>query len=207
MSAIGWFFHVQTVSPFAKALYVSGTREAFLDAAECLIERVVHRMESSRATYRKLDEPDLSKLVVELLGELVPSESEAHQNGHVDVTIRHPRNLGFRHITECKIWNGGKRHRDGMRQLLGYTTGRELRAMCLTFFIRHKRMAFLLQRLRGELELAPDPPSKGPSEDHPFLKGAFVTRHEHSSGSELGIVHVGCHLWEEGTEDLGEDED
>lgn len=207
MSAKNWLLHVRSINPLAERLFNSTSREAFLDAAEQLMERVVQRMEGSRSTYRKLDEPDLSKIIVELLGELVPCASEAHQNGHVDVTIRHPRGKGYTHITECKIWNGGRWHRGGMQQLLGYATGREGRAMSLAFFVRHKRMVFLLERLRKQLGSASDPPLLGPPEDHPYIAGAFVTRHEHTSGHSLGIVHLGCSLWEDGAEDLGEGEE
>ena len=47
----------------------------------------------------------------------------------------------------------------------------------------------------------------GPSEDHPFLKDAFVTPLAHASGRPLKLVHCGCYLWEEGVEDLGDPED
>lgn len=104
MSAEAWVQHVQSINPYAKDLFVSDSRDAFLDAAEHLVARVVQRMETSRSTYQGLHEPPLSNLMRELLGELVPAEAEAHQNGHVDLTISHPRGLGFRHITECKIW-------------------------------------------------------------------------------------------------------
>lgn len=207
MSASGWFHHVQQVAPHAKELYVSSTREAFLDAAERLLERVVGRMEANRATYRSLDEQALSHLITDLLGDLVPSKPEARTNGHVDVTIWHPRNLGFQHLTECKIWNGGNWHREGMRQVMGYSTGQEGRAMCLAFFVRHKRMTFLLGRLRTQLATAVDPASTGASEDHPFLQDAFVTPHSHASGRPLKLVHYGCYLWEEGVEDLGDVEE
>lgn len=205
MSAADWLAHIHSINPHAHALYVSASRGEFLDAAERLIQRVVERMEGSRATYRKLDERDLSKLVAELLGELVPSEAESHSNGHVDVTIRHPRGLGFSHITECKIWNGASWHREGMKQVLHYVTGHEVRALCLVFFIRHKRMKFLLERLRHELLPPSEPLVAGEITDHHFLPWGFVTPHEHSSGSELSLVHYGCYLWEEGEEDLGEE--
>jgi len=91
-----------------------------------------------------------------------------------------------------------------MRQLLRYATGREGRTLCLAFFIRHKRMVYLLDRLRAQLGPAADPPALGLAVDHRILPGAFLTLHEHASGSRLGIVHAGCYLWEEGIEDLGE---
>lgn len=207
MSATAWFHHVQSVNPYAKELYLSNNREDFLDAAERLMQRVVERMEANRSTYRRLDEPALSHLITDLLGELVPSRPEARTNGHVDVTIWHPRNLGYHHLTECKIWNGATWHREGMNQVLGYATGREGRVMCLAFFVRHKRMEFLLRRLRTQLDSATDPAPIGPSEAHPFLNGAFVTLHAHASGTPLKLVHLGCYLWEEGAENLGDGEE
>lgn len=200
MSADDWLRHIRSINPYAEALYVSDSREAFLDAAERLIARVVHRMESSRSTYRKLGEIDLSQLITDLLGELVPATPETRQNGHVDVTISHPRCLEFKHLTECKIWDGPAWHQEGMTQLLGYATGREGRVLCLAFFIRHKGMVVLLNRLREQLGPEAAPPALGPAEDHPLLSGAFITRHQHSSGAELRIVHLGCHLWQEGNE-------
>lgn len=197
MSAEAWARHVEMMNPQAMSLFASATREEFLDAAERCLEKVVGVMERSRATYRKLDERDLSKLVVELLGDLVPSEAEAHTNGHVDVTIKHPRGLPLRHITECKVWNGTEYHVGGMKQVLGYATGREGRVMLLEFFVRHKRMAFLMNRLRSDLENDGEVKPLRPAADHPALSGAFSTSHEHPSGNELEIVHFGCHLWDE----------
>lgn len=201
MSAEAWARHVELKNPQAMSLFTSATREDFLDAAERCIEKVVGMMERSRATYRKLDERDLSKLVVELLGDLVPAEAEAHTNGHVDVSIRHPRGLLMRHITECKIWNGIEYHVGGMKQVLGYARGREGRVMVLEFFVRHKRMAFLMERLRGDLATHGEVPFIRPAVTHPSLVGAFATAHEHPSGYELEIVHFGCHLWDEGVEE------
>jgi hypothetical protein len=207
MSADAWYHHVLSINPMPRALFESETVDEFLDAAEHLLGLVVGKMESSRATYRKLAEPDLSNLVVQLLGDLVPASAEAHTNGHVDVTIRHPRNLGYKHITECKIWNGERWHREGMHQLVHYATGTERRTMCLAFFVRHKRMAFLLARLRTGMGASSDPPVTGPVEDHPFLSAAFVSVHEHGSGRPLRIVHYGCHLWDDTVEDAGDKEE
>jgi hypothetical protein len=179
----------------AEQLFLSENRESFLDTAERLVHRVVQRMESSRSTFSGLSEPQLSNLMKELLGELVPAQAESHQNGHVDLTIWHPRGLGFNHITECKIWKGEAWHRKGMLQLLHYATGREGRTLCLAFFIKHKNMVTLLQKLRVALDSGGEPPPIRPSEDHLILAGAFVSWHEHRSGAELGVVHLGCHLW------------
>jgi hypothetical protein len=204
VSAESWLHHVEAVNPAARALYLSTTRAQFLDAAEAMIGNVVDVMETSRSTYRKLAEPDLSRLAKDLLGKLIPCDAESDNNGHVDLLIRHPFEPSFRHITEFKIWGGGSIHRGAMRQVLGYATGQEERLMCLSFFIHHKRMVFLLDRLRKELAAAADPAALWPDGSHPFLKLAFVTRHAHASGQPIEIVHLGCYLWEEGSQDLSD---
>lgn len=196
MSASGWADHVRRLAPYAFELFRSSSRDAFLDAAEAALASVVERMERSRRTYRQLDERGLSTLIVEMLMPFIPSSAETHSNGHVDVTIRHPLGLSFIHLTECKIWDGPDWHRHGMLQLLRYAGGREDRAMCLEFFVKHQRMVFLLGRLRKQLEDGGEPATIGRCEDHATISGAFLSCHEHESGSRLTIVHLGCHLYE-----------
>lgn len=200
--------------PFVMALYESGTREEFLLAAERVILGAVQRMEQSRAAYSKLGEVALSVMLKEILGNLVDARNEEHHNGHADLQIKHPRGLNFRHITECKIWLGLKWHVEGMVQLIGgwsskegkrltgYATGREGRVMCLAFFVDRKRMDFLLKRLRVKLASVGSPKILKPAEDHPGLEGAFISLHRHATDKELGIVHLGCNLWEEGAGDF-----
>jgi hypothetical protein len=198
MSAERWLYEVERLLPRYKRLFLSQSQDEFHDACEALIQDVVRRMEGRRSTYRKLDERDLSKLLAELLGEPVAA-AERDQNGHVDVLIQHPAGLGFNHITECKIWDGEKTHRGGMAQLLRYTTGREGRALMLSFFMKEKRMVFLLERLSRDLD-APGgvPPVTQPCAPHPTLQnGAFVSYHEHPSGAALLITHMGCYLFDE----------
>lgn len=217
MDAFGqWVAHQD---PFAYALYASETREEFLLAAERLLLRAVQRMEQSRSTYSGLGEVALSVMIKESLGNLVDARNEEHHNGHADLQIKHPRNLGYRHITECKLWMGPKWHVEGMVQLIGgwspkegkhltgYATGREVRVMCLAFFVNRKRMDFLLKRLKLKLAEVLSPRLVKAPEDHPDLEGAFISVHRHSTDRELGIVHLGCNLWEEGAEDLSSDDE
>lgn len=194
MSAKEWAAAVERAVPHFKRLFFSQSRDQFILACEHMIGDLVRRMEGRRSTYRQLGEADLSKMMVELLGEAVAA-AERDQNGHVDITIHHPRGLGFVYLTECKIWNGAKVHRDGMAQVMGYATGREGRVMVLAFFVTHKRMVYLLERLRDELDAGGLPTSIRASEVHPFLlNGAFVSHHEHGSGAALSITHLGCFL-------------
>ncbi|MBK6580169.1 MAG: hypothetical protein IPG17_29175 [Sandaracinaceae bacterium] len=69
----------------------------------------------------------------------------------------------------------------------------------LSFFMKEKRMVFLLERLSRDLD-APGgvPPVTQPCAPHPTLQnGAFVSYHEHPSGAALLITHMGCYLFDE----------
>lgn len=197
MSAEQWMAELERLLPGYRALWFSETQEDFIDACERLVSDAVRRLEKGRSTYRKLGERDLSRILVELLGEPTAA-GERDQNGHVDVQILHPRSLGFAHLTECKIWGGAATHRGGMRQLIHYATGRERRVLLLSFFIHHKRMVFLLERLHEELDAGGEPATTAPCAPHPTLgMGAFISQHEHPSGASLQITHLGCFLFEE----------
>jgi hypothetical protein len=82
-----------------------------------------------------------------------------------------------------------------MTQLLGYATSFDKRGMCLEFFSKHKRMVFLLQRERQDVDADVFVVVLAPSVAHPFLREAFVSPHEHQSGTRFEIVHLGCDLY------------
>lgn len=196
MAADVWLEELKKVAPHYTRAFTSETREEFIQACEDQLHDVVRRMEGRRATYRKLDERDLSKLLAELIGPAWAS-AESDQNGHVDLTLKHPRNLGFVHLTECKIWTGESKHRGGMEQLLRYATGREGRMLMLSFFIKEQRMVAVLESLHQSLDKGGKPPVIRPCAPHPRLGfGAFISHHEHGSGAPLEITHMGCWLFE-----------
>lgn len=81
-------------------------------------------------------------------------------------------------------------HVDGCEQLLGYCTGRELRAFCMDFF--DKAGVFeKMRKLREDVDAKRPLAQNAESADH-RISGAFVTSHRHSSGSDVEILHLGC---------------
>lgn len=197
LSANDFFAHMRRLNPEYVSVFESEDDGSFHEAVERLIQRALRTAETSRQEYRRLPEPGLSRLVSALLAPATCAAPERHRNGHVDIVVEHPRGLPLTYLVECKIWDGHARHRGGMRQLLGYATSYDRRAMCLAFFVNHQKMVFLLERLRVDVDADADLPAIPPSHACEVFPGAFVSSHRHQSGTVLEIVHVGCDLYEE----------
>lgn len=194
-----WSAHVARVAPEYQQVWASQTEAGFHEAVERAIECVLRTIEEARAEYGGLGETGLSKLTAHLRRPLVPAAAEKNRNGHVDFVVEHPRpTKRWVYPVECKIWRGHERHRGSMGQLLGYATSFDKRGMCLEFFTDHKRMVFLLERERQDVDSDVLIPVISPSGLHTFLRAAFVSPHEHSSGGRFEIVHFGCDLYSGG---------
>lgn len=167
------------------------TEEAFVEATEGAIDRAIRTIESGAKQYSSLDERGLSQLLADFLNLAgYQATPERNNNGHVDVVVEHAFGRRWKYLGECKVHRGYQYHIDGCEQLLGYCTGRELRAFCMDFF--DKAGAFeKMQKLRAEIDANRSLAQNSASDDHEIL-GAFVTSHRHTSGSDVEILHLGC---------------
>lgn len=167
------------------------SEERFVNAAESVLARVIGKFEEGAKHYSKLQEPDLSRILVDMLS-LAGMSATAEQsvNGHVDVVIECVTRGRWKYLGECKIYNGYQYHVDGCAQLLGYCTGREYRAFMLVFFNTPN-----MQRKLGELRMRMDrelPLQQTMASAPHGMKGAFLTRHEHRNGDAVELLHAGC---------------
>ncbi len=176
-------------------VFSSGDERDFTDAVEDALNYFVDRLESGRAQYSKLDEIGLSQTICELLNAAsIPAAAEEHSNGHVDITVRHPRGLVFKYLGECKIWQSVPYHLKGMSQLLNdYSSGRHQRGCCLEF-VHIADCAGKLQMIRDHLDAEKPLDQDDSTEDHPVIKGGFVSRHTHASGWTVEVLHLACNL-------------
>lgn len=167
------------------------TEAQFVDATEGAIERAMRTIESGAKGYSRLDERGLSQLLADCLNHSgYHATAERNNNGHVDVVVEHAFGGRWKYLGECKLHRSYQYHVDGCKQLLGYCTGRELRAFCMDFF--YKLGAFQkMKELRVEIDAKLPLNQNGPSADHK-IEGAFVTSHRHPSGSDVEILHLGC---------------
>jgi hypothetical protein len=178
-------------NPELEAMILAADEEQFLKAAEQGLERGIRAIESGAKTYLGLDELGLSKLLADLLRQAgFGATAETYHNGHVDITISHFDPGRYVYLGECKLYDGYAHHRDGCKQVLGYSSGRDSRVFCLDFFKTHD-MYPKLDSLRRAFDRYKPLRLKGKAVSHTF-KGAFTTGHAHPAGSVVDILHIGC---------------
>ena len=167
------------------------TDTEFIDATEGAIERAMKTIENGANEYSKLGERGLSQLLADCLNHSgYRATAETNNNGHVDVVVEHGFGRHWRYLGECKLHKGYQYHVDGCAQLLGYCTGRELRAFCMDFF--KKEGAFeKMGNLRNDFDTKRPLDQTAESLDHPIV-GGFLTSHHHSSGADVEILHLAC---------------
>jgi hypothetical protein len=182
-------------SPEHLDLFASLSDDDFQIAFDSLLGKALAGLEESKKGFQSLDEPALSAVL--RLAMLVPGLSvalEQHSNGHADLTFESYRlGIARRILGEAKIHDGPKYHIDGVGQLLGYMTGRELRGL-MVVYIRKANGSVLMNKVRDTMDADKPEDQQGETTSHP-LKWAFDSTHLHSSGDTMRISHVACNLY------------
>lgn len=181
-------------NPNLMKLVDARTEKEFVDATEGQLERAVRAIESGARQYAVLDERGLSQLLADFLNQAgFKATAETNVRGHVDVVVQHSLGGEWKYLGECKMHQGFKYHLNGCGQLLGYCTGRELRAFCLDFFAV-AGMFDKLKKLRNRMDIELPMAQSAASANH-AINGAFLTIHLHLSGRNVEILHLGCSVW------------
>lgn len=185
-------------SPEHLDLFASLSDDDFQIAFDSLLSKALAGLEESKKGFQSLDEPALSAIL--RLAMLVPGLSvtlEQHSNGHADLTFESYRlGIARRILGEAKIHHGPKNHIDGVGQLLGYMTGRELRGL-IVIYMRKANGSTLMKNIRDTMDGDKPENQQGPTTSHP-LKWAFDSNHLHSCGENIRVSHVACNLYVEG---------
>jgi len=170
--------------------------EADFDKAfDALLEKAIISLEKNKKNYAELTEVGLSAVLASVLScPGLTVTQEAHSNGHVDITIEADHCMPARtKLGEAKIYDGPQYHLDGLEQLLErYTTGREGRGLLIEY-VRHQDIASLVEKLRQRMDAELPMVQKGKTKDH-TIKWSFISTHEHASGDDLDVAHIGCNL-------------
>ena len=167
------------------------TAQEFISATESALERAMKTIENGSKEYSKLGERGLSLLLADCLNHSgYRATAETNNNGHVDVVVECAFGRRWKYLGECKLHKGYRYHVSGCEQLLGYCTGRELRAFCMDF-IGAAHAFKKMKKLRADLDKKLPLKQKAAAADH-FILGGFVTSHEHDSGGVVEILHLGC---------------
>lgn len=186
-------------SPEHLDLFASLSDDEFQIAFDSLLGKALAGLEESKKGFQSLDEPTLSAVL--RLAILVPGLSvalEQHSNGHTDLTFESYRlGIARRILGEAKIHDGPKYHIDGVGQLLGYMTGRELRGL-MVVYMRKANGSVLMKKVRDTMDADKPANQQGITTSHP-LKWAFDSNHLHTCGDNVRISHVACNLHVDGT--------
>jgi len=182
--------------PGTAQVYFSEDRQSFRAGVEAAVDASIRSMERSAKFHHGRGELELSKTLCDLLERAaIPCVAEGYSNGHVDVTVTHPRVARFVVLGECKMWNGQARHRAACAQLLDrYATGREAGGFVLEF-VGVRGMYRLLSELRSSLGIERPPSMVSGPKNHPDIEGGFHTTHEHHTGALVVVFHIGCNVF------------
>ncbi len=190
--------HLSQQSPEHLDLFASLTDDQFQLAFDSLLNKALAGLEESKDGFEALKEPALSAVL--RLAMLVPGLSvslEQHSNGHADLTFESYRlGISRRILGEAKIHRGPKYHIDGVGQLLGYMTGRELRGL-MVIYMRDANGSGLMKKVRDTMDEEKPSDQQGLTTPH-VLKWAFDSNHLHSCGDNIRISHVACNLHVDG---------
>ncbi|CAJ4469749.1 Uncharacterised protein [Burkholderia pseudomallei] len=166
----------------------------FEKAFDVHLERALRGLEANCKNFAPLDENGLTGVLI--LALVVPGidiKPQRYVNGHVDITIEvHDGHLTRTKLGEAKVYDGPEWHVQGIKQLLGYSTGRECRGLVIAY-VKKPNIEGLIKKVRKRMDDELPEQQQGATMDH-LSKWCFLSRHLHSSGTVVEIGHVGCNM-------------
>jgi len=177
-------------------LITAATDEEFDVALIPFFQKAIDHMESNSKNFRLLGETGLTAAFVGCInGFGLLATQETNSNGHVDVII-----TGYlctpkqKRLGEAKLYDGYVYHVGGLKQLLGYMTGRA--SGYLLNYVRKKNIVTHVKTLRDEMDVKLPCQQSGSCTDHKLM-WSFCSVHNHSSGEQVKVSHIGFNLFAE----------
>ena len=172
------------------------TEGEFEETLEVFFEMAIRHVEKNANHLSNCGEEAISAFIVAFLSGsgLLRATQEAHSNGHVDITIESiPGPQVFEKLCEAKIYRGPKYHVKAMKQLIDrYSTGRDSSGAIFEY-VKMPQIKNLVEKIRKHLDRNKPCGQDGDSEEH-RIRWAFSTKHLHSSGEPVRILHLNCNL-------------
>lgn len=188
----------EALTPAQRDLLAAETAVDFNAAFSAILLEAVQRLEKGSKNLNKLNEDGLSEVLSGFVNgtQILTVTREESSNGHVDLTFKArlckpPREV----LGEAKIFKYYSWHETGLSQLVErYSTGREDRGLLLEY-VKNSGIKGHMEKLRTELDEKKPCNQTGDCVDHEVVKlWSFVSAHEHSSGEEIEVWHLGCNL-------------
>ncbi|PQV45144.1 hypothetical protein [Paraburkholderia sp. BL21I4N1] len=166
----------------------------FEKAFDAQLGRAVQGLETNSKNFAPLKEDGLTAaLALALAVPCIEVSQQLHSNGHVDITIKiQDCHLTRTKLGEAKIYDGPEWHFQGVKQLLGYSTGRECRGLVIAY-VKKANIEGLMKKVRERMDQDLPEQQQGVTTDLPS-KWCFLSKHLHPSGAVVEIGHVGCNM-------------
>lgn len=191
-----YFKLLESKLPEATDLIASDSAKEIDVIIDSYLIRGIHHLEKNKKNFKELKEEGLSAVLaayMTLPGVTVTQETNS--NGHVDITIsiEFLPELYVR-LAEAKIWRGAEYHIQGLEQLIHrYTTGREGKGIMISF-VKTEKIKKLFEKLKEAMNQNKPCDQIEDCKDSE-INWAFQSKHEHNSGEEIEVFHVGCNLY------------
>lgn len=175
--------------------FLAKDEDSFFEVLVRMLDEALIELEDDAGKLSLLGEDALSGIVGNHLRTsfILKVSREEHSKGHVDLTVRRTTD-GIKVLGESKIWAGYEYHLKGCNQLLNYSTGRNKNTFIIEFF-KSKDMYKKMEGLREDFHTEKPLNAQKVMDSYPYVKGSFVSVHNHSSGTEVSIAHTCCNIF------------
>lgn len=182
--------------PQLEGILICDDANEFDELFEKHLQVCIERMEAAANHFYPDSEEKLSQILAASLSH--PGLNvllEAYTNGHVDLTIRQESIYGGQvRLAEAKIYKGPDYHTKALEQLIKrYSTGRSPTGYVIEY-VKKANIVKLVKGLRTDADSHLPVDQRGKTKDH-SIKWAYQSKHEHSSGEILRIVHLNVNLY------------
>lgn len=172
----------------------SGSIEEHDAALEHLIDEAVRWLEDNANNLAGANENLLSTT---LAGKIsmpgLRAVRERNVNGHVDITIEIEHSYPQRRwLAEAKLWGGPAYHVGGVKQLLGYMSGRD-RSGYVFDYVQQRDIDGKWRGLKQKLDETMPVGQLGSCADM-TSRWSFETHHQHRCEKSIRLVHYGVNL-------------
>lgn len=180
--------------PEALNAWRAQSRSGFLDVTDRLLDAAIVHLESQANHLKAAREDTITAAAIGFFNRYgIQASSQTNSRGHVDIYIRHCFQPDLVICGEAKIWRGSKNHIAGIRQVLGYCTGR-LPFCFLLIYVQTGGIEAHFATLKQTLDSELPENQQGSSRSHSFRRWALLTEHIHSSEGRVKALHAGVNL-------------
>lgn len=183
---------VEEKSPEFKKLLLAKSDDDYQLIMDNLLNDAADHLERNKKDFNSHNETALTGHVAAWITtvDLIKATQEANSNGHTDLTIEinNGSRVKKKMIGEAKIYNGMMYHINGVGQVLGYSTGRELSLFMLNY-VKTEAVKVATKKIKDSMNK--DLPHNQISScvDKVIPKWSFLSEHQHKSSGEILKVH------------------